>query len=208
MRYGAVVSEKHKSLGAVVIWMGKVEHLALKEGDTDWDVVQLVYYPSREKFIEMVTSDWYQVANEDVNGTEKHVIFASSTVIQNHFLSNRGQMLDQQIALPQGVMIASRIGMSMSPAPTDRSGAAGCSAWGPEHARVRPERPDSHKTASGKPGAVHPLPYRYARRCQARGCPEECPFNISLLRTWDLELARRQLLVIAAVCCEHDDFCP
>ena len=78
---------KHKSLGAVVIWMGKVEHLALKEGgDTDWDVVQLVYYPSREKFVEMVTSDWYQVANEDrVNGTEKHVIFASSTVIQNPF---------------------------------------------------------------------------------------------------------------------------
>jgi uncharacterized protein (DUF1330 family) len=87
MRYGAVVSQKHKDLGAVVIWMGKVEHLALKEGgDTDWDVVQLVYYPSREKFVEMVTSDWYQAANEDrVNGTEKHVIFATSTVIQNPF---------------------------------------------------------------------------------------------------------------------------
>ena len=86
-RYGAVVSRKLETLGAVVIWMGSIDHLALKEGgDTDWDVVQLVYYPSRDKFIEMVTSDWYLDANEHrSNGTEKHVIFASSTVIQNPF---------------------------------------------------------------------------------------------------------------------------
>ena len=87
MRYAAVVSPKLETLGAVVIWMGSVDHLALAEGgDTDWDVVQLVYYPSRDKFIEMVTSDWYLAANEDrANGTGKHVIFASSTVIQNPF---------------------------------------------------------------------------------------------------------------------------
>jgi uncharacterized protein (DUF1330 family) len=87
MRYGAVVQPKLETLGAVVIWMGSVDHLALIEGgDTDWDVIQLVYYPNRDKFIEMVTSDWYLAANEDrANGTEKHVIFASSTVIQNPF---------------------------------------------------------------------------------------------------------------------------
>ena len=87
MRYGAVVSPMLETLGAVVIWMGSVDHLALIEGgDTDWDVIQLVYYPSRDKFIEMVTSDWYLAANEHrANGTEKHVIFASSTVIQNPF---------------------------------------------------------------------------------------------------------------------------
>ena len=87
MRYGTVVSRILETLGAVVIWMGSVDHLALKEGgDTDWDVVQLVYYPSRDTFIEMVTSEEYLAANEHrANGTEKHVIFASSTVIQNPF---------------------------------------------------------------------------------------------------------------------------
>ena len=87
MRYGSVVQPMLETLGAVVIWMGSVDHLALSEGgDTDWDVVQLVYYPSRDTFIEMVTSEEYLAANEHrANGTEKHVIFASSTVIQNPF---------------------------------------------------------------------------------------------------------------------------
>ena len=87
MRYGAVVSPMLETLGAVVIWMGSVDHLALAEGgDTDWDVVQLVYYPSRDTFIEMVTSEKYLAANEHrANGTEKHIIFASSKVISNPF---------------------------------------------------------------------------------------------------------------------------
>jgi uncharacterized protein (DUF1330 family) len=87
MRYASVVSQLLETLGAVVIWMGSVDHLALHEGgDVDWDVVQLVYYPSRDTFIEMVTSAEYLAANEHrTNGTEKHVIFASSTVIQNPF---------------------------------------------------------------------------------------------------------------------------
>ena len=87
MRYGSVVSGLLETLGAVVIWMGSVDHLALQEGgDVDWDVVQLVYFPSRDTFIEMVTSEVYLAANEHrANGTEKHVIFASSTVISNPF---------------------------------------------------------------------------------------------------------------------------
>ena len=64
-----------------------VEHLALHEGgDVDWDVVQLVYYPSRDTFIEMVTSEEYLTANEHrANGTEKHLIFATKTMISNPF---------------------------------------------------------------------------------------------------------------------------
>ena len=39
MRYGSVVSGLLETLGAVVIWMGSVDHLALQEGgDVDWDV--------------------------------------------------------------------------------------------------------------------------------------------------------------------------
>ena len=88
-RYGAVVQPLLESLGAVVVWMGSVEHLALNQGedlDVDWDVVQLVVYPSRDTFIKMVTSEEYLAANEHrANGTEKHVIFATNTVISNPF---------------------------------------------------------------------------------------------------------------------------
>ena len=86
-RYAAVARPLLESLGAVIIWVGSVEHLALHEGgDVDWDVVQLVYYPSRDTFIEMVTSEEYLAANEHrANGTEKHVIFATKTLISNPF---------------------------------------------------------------------------------------------------------------------------
>lgn len=86
-RYAAVVRHILKALGAVVVWMGSVDHLALHEGgDVDWDVVQLVYFPSRDAFIDMVTNAEYLEANKHrTNGTEKHVIFATSTVISNPF---------------------------------------------------------------------------------------------------------------------------
>ncbi len=82
-RYAAVVSPMLETLGAVVIWVGSVDHLALQEGgDTDWDVVQLVYYPSRDTFIEMVTSEKYLAANEHrTNGVAKHAILASRTLL-------------------------------------------------------------------------------------------------------------------------------
>ena len=88
-RYGAIAQPLLESLGAVVIWMGSVEHLALNQGedlDVDWDVVQLVVYPSRDTFIKMVTSEEYLAANvHRENGTEKHLIFALKTVISNPF---------------------------------------------------------------------------------------------------------------------------
>jgi len=86
-RYAAVVGPMLKARGAVVVWVGSVDHLALHEGgDADWDVTQLVYYPSRDAFIAMVTNAEYLEANKHrKNGTEKHVIFATSTVISNPF---------------------------------------------------------------------------------------------------------------------------
>ena len=86
-RYAAVVLHLLKARGAVVVWVGSVDHLALHEGgDVDWDVVQLVYYPSRDAFIDMVTNAEYLEANKHrTNGTEKHVIFATSTMISNPF---------------------------------------------------------------------------------------------------------------------------
>ena len=88
-RYARVVGPMVEALGGVVVWMGSVDHLALHEGgDVDWDVVQLVYYPSRDAFIDMVTNAEYLEANKHrTNGTEKHVIFATSTMISNPFPS-------------------------------------------------------------------------------------------------------------------------
>ena len=88
-RYAAVVRHMLKARGAVVVWVGSVDHLALHEGgDADWDMTQLVYYPSRDAFIDMVTNAEYLEANKHrTNGTEKHVIFATSTVISNPFPS-------------------------------------------------------------------------------------------------------------------------
>ncbi|MGH1494205.1 MAG: DUF1330 domain-containing protein [Acidimicrobiales bacterium] len=88
-RYAVVAQPLLESLGAVVMWMGSVQHLVLNQGedlDVDWDVVQLVVYPSREIFIQMVTSEEYLAANvHRENGTEKHLIFALKTVISNPF---------------------------------------------------------------------------------------------------------------------------
>ena len=85
MRYAAVARPLLEELGAVVIWVGSVDHLALHEGgDGDWDMVQLVYYPSRETFINMVTSEVYLAANEHrANGAEKHVIYATTTMVNS-----------------------------------------------------------------------------------------------------------------------------
>ena len=86
-RYAAVVGPMVEARGGVVVWVGSVDHLALHEGgDADWDVTQLVYYPSRDAFIDMVTNAEYLEANKHrTNGTEKHVILATSTVISNPF---------------------------------------------------------------------------------------------------------------------------
>ncbi len=88
-RYAAVVRHLLKARDAVVVWVGTTDHLALHEGgDADWDVTQLVYYPNRAAFIDMVTCPEYLAANEHrKNGTEKHVILATSTMMSNPFPS-------------------------------------------------------------------------------------------------------------------------
>ena len=80
-RYLAVAGELVESVGGSVIWVGKVEHPTLREGDVDWDRALLVQYPNRAAFLEMIRSPAYQRANEDRrNGLEKHVIVATTTV--------------------------------------------------------------------------------------------------------------------------------
>lgn len=86
-RYAAVTQRLVESRGGSVVWVGSVDHPALHEGgDVDWDMAQLVYYPSRAVFIDMVTSPEYLKANLDrTNGTEKHVVLASTTLLATSF---------------------------------------------------------------------------------------------------------------------------
>ena len=78
--------------GGRVIWVGSIDHPALHEGeDVDWDVAQLVFYPNRAAFVDMVTCTEYLEANVDrSNGTEKHVILDTSTRLANKFPSEIG----------------------------------------------------------------------------------------------------------------------
>ncbi len=80
-RYGSVAQGLVEARGGVVAWLGTIDHLALHEGgDADWDMAQVIYYPSRAAFIDMVTSPEYLAANvHRQNGTEKHVILATTT---------------------------------------------------------------------------------------------------------------------------------
>jgi hypothetical protein len=86
-RYSKVAVRLIEERGGSVIWVGSVDHPALHEGgDVEWDVAQLVFYPSRAAFIDMITCREYKDANVDrLNGTEKHAILATSTRIANAF---------------------------------------------------------------------------------------------------------------------------
>ena len=86
-RYGEVARRLVEARGGRIAWVGTVDHPALHEGgDVDWDMAQLVYYPSRAVFVDMVTSAEYLSANEHrQNGTEKHAILASSTLLAAAF---------------------------------------------------------------------------------------------------------------------------
>ena len=59
---GQLFGELHPQYGGTVIWMGKGGITVL--GSQDWDLIVLVQYPSREKFIEMVTSPAYKRISE------------------------------------------------------------------------------------------------------------------------------------------------
>ncbi len=68
--------------GGRMLWAGTVAEVALDEGgDTDWDFAAIVLYPSRQAFIDLVTSAQYLDANEvRRRGIVKHVVLAADTM--------------------------------------------------------------------------------------------------------------------------------
>lgn len=59
-RYGAVAAKLIGESGGRPLWMGNVNNSLIAPDDESWDDAILVYYPSREHFVNMLESDEYQ----------------------------------------------------------------------------------------------------------------------------------------------------
>ncbi len=78
LRYSALTIKLIKARGGTIIWTGTAEAVALGAPESNrWDYAALVRYPSRQAFIDMMTSPDYARANiERTNGCEAHTIIA------------------------------------------------------------------------------------------------------------------------------------
>jgi uncharacterized protein (DUF1330 family) len=61
-RYGAVAVQRIASVGGRLIWLGSAQATVIGPDAERWDNVVLVEYPSRKKFIEMVSQPEYLAA--------------------------------------------------------------------------------------------------------------------------------------------------
>ena len=68
-RYGDAVTRMVEERGGRVLWTGRVDQVLIGDtGANAWDAVALVQYPSRQAFLDMVTSDNYEGAHEHREG--------------------------------------------------------------------------------------------------------------------------------------------
>ena len=58
-RYGAVAVQRIASVGGRLLWMGSVQATVIGPDAEHWDDAVLAEYPSRKKFIEMVSQPEY-----------------------------------------------------------------------------------------------------------------------------------------------------
>ena len=77
---GARCSSFSLRIPGTVLWSGKTEGVAFGDPDAAyWDHVVLVWYPSRQAFLDMVTSPAYAEANvHRENGVSDHIILATT----------------------------------------------------------------------------------------------------------------------------------
>jgi uncharacterized protein (DUF1330 family) len=69
-----------KARGGTLLWTGDAKGIALGEAKApDWDYVALVYYPSVEAFLDMMTSPDYEAKSdpERKNGCADHLIICT-----------------------------------------------------------------------------------------------------------------------------------
>jgi uncharacterized protein (DUF1330 family) len=77
-RYGADVVRMIEERGGKVTFLGQARHVFIGDTDADdWDVVLLVSYPSRQAFIDMVSTPEYAEAHTHREaGVERTVVVA------------------------------------------------------------------------------------------------------------------------------------
>ncbi len=85
-RYGANVAPLLAKVGGKVLWGGQVKRTLIGDLDIQPDRILIVYYPSKEAFIEMSTSDAYAKIGGD---REKALEYGGLIVTETmDFLSN------------------------------------------------------------------------------------------------------------------------
>lgn len=80
LRYSALTVPMIKARGGTLLWTGDVKAVALgEEAGNRWDYLALVYYPSVDAFLDMMTSADYETRCDPhrTNGCEDHVIIAT-----------------------------------------------------------------------------------------------------------------------------------
>jgi uncharacterized protein (DUF1330 family) len=81
LRYSALTVPMIKARGGTLLWTGEAKTVALGEPHgNQWDYLALVYYPAVAAFIDMMTSQDYEVSCDPHrrNGCAEHVIIATS----------------------------------------------------------------------------------------------------------------------------------
>ena len=78
-RYGDAAREMIEARGGSLLWSGRADQVLIGDPAVDWDVVLLVQYPSRQAFIEMVSTPEYLAAHRDREaGLERTIVVACS----------------------------------------------------------------------------------------------------------------------------------
>jgi uncharacterized protein (DUF1330 family) len=81
LRYSALTVPMIKARGGTLLWTGDARAVALgEEAGNTWDYLALVYYPSVDAFLDMMTSADYEEKCDPHrrNGCEDHVIIATT----------------------------------------------------------------------------------------------------------------------------------
>jgi uncharacterized protein (DUF1330 family) len=79
-RYSALTVPMIKARGGTMLWAGEAKMVALGAVDGhQWDYVALVYYPSVDAFLDMMTSNDYETRSdpERKNGCIDHLIICT-----------------------------------------------------------------------------------------------------------------------------------
>lgn len=77
-RYGDAAIRMVRERGGTLLWMGRPRHVFIGDADAnDWDAVALVSYPSRQAFLDMVSTPEYGEAHTHrEDGLERTVVIA------------------------------------------------------------------------------------------------------------------------------------